>query len=163
MQMANLVATIANKGYYIKPHFVKRIYKATGQPSSISPQFPRVDTDISPESFDLVIEGMDQVVQNGTGRFYAKVDSIRICGKTGTVQNPHGEDHSVFIAFAPKENPKIAIAVVVENSGYGSTWAAPVASLLIEKYLTGKITREVLEKRISEAVFIEKEQQEDEE
>jgi len=163
MQMANLVAAIANKGYFIKPHFVKRIDKATGQPSSISPQFPRVDTDISPESFDLVIEGMDQVVQNGTGRFYAKVDSIRICGKTGTVQNPHGEDHSVFIAFAPKENPKIAIAVVVENSGYGSTWAAPVASLIIEKYLTGKITREALEKRISEAVFIETEQQEDEE
>jgi len=163
MQMANLVATIANKGHYIKPHFVKRIDKATGHPGSISPQFPRIDTDISPESFELVIEGMDQVVQNGTGRFYAKLDSIRICGKTGTVQNPHGEDHSVFIAFAPKENPKIAIAVVVENSGYGSTWAAPVASLIIEKYLSGKITRQVLEKRISEAVFIENQQLEDQE
>ena len=110
----------------------------------------------------MVIEGMDQVVQTGTARWYAKMDSIRICGKTGTVQNPHGEDHSVFIAFAPKENPQIAIAVVVENSGFGSVWAAPVASLMIEKYLTGHVKREALEEKMANAVFIELNKQEEE-
>ncbi len=163
MQMANMVAAIANKGYYIKPHFVKSIHRSTGEQEVIEPSFPKVTTDVNPNSFDMVIEGMDQVVQNGTARYYAKTKNILICGKTGTVQNPHGDDHSVFIAFAPKENPQIAIAVIVENSGYGSVWAAPVASLMIEKYLTGNITREALEKKMSQAVFINTEVQEEEE
>ena len=84
---------------------------------------------------------MEQVVygKEGTAK-YCKIPNYEICGKTGTAQNPHGEDHSIFIAFAPKENPAIAIAVYVENGGWGSTWAAPIASLMIEKYLTGTVT-----------------------
>ncbi|PID93552.1 MAG: penicillin-binding protein 2 [Bacteroidetes bacterium] len=155
LQMANLTATIANRGYYIKPHFIKQIQQQDGITSPTLPSHERVETGISRKSFKMVIDGMEQVVENGTGRYYARVDSISICGKTGTVQNPHGEDHSIFIAFAPKENPKIAIAVVVENSGFGSTWAAPIASLMIEKYLTGGTTRTALEEKMSNAIFIQ--------
>ena len=89
----------------------------------------------------------------GTAR-RAKIDSIAVCGKTGTVENPHGEDHSVFMAFAPKENPKIAIAVYVENAGFGGAWAAPIASLIIEKYLKGSIKDKAKETRIIEANFL---------
>jgi penicillin-binding protein 2 len=87
------------------------------------------------------MEGMRRVVNEpgGTGKM-ARLDNIMVCGKTGTVQNPHGEDHSVFFAFAPMKNPKIAIAVFVENAGWGGTWAAPIASLMIEKYLKGKVS-----------------------
>jgi penicillin-binding protein 2 len=95
---------------------------------------------------------MQKVVEEagGTAR-RAKIDSIQVCGKTGTAQNPHGEDHSIFIAFAPKVNPKIAIAVYVENAGFGGTWAAPIASLMMEKYLTGAIKDTVKENRILDA------------
>ncbi len=92
---------------------------------------------------------------HGTARYY-KIDSIQAAGKTGTVQNPHGEDHSMFIAFAPYDKPEIAIAVVVENAGYGSTWAAPIASLMMEKYLKGYTTRKALETRMMEADFHQK-------
>jgi penicillin-binding protein 2 len=98
-------------------------------------------------------EAMKLVVSEGTGRF-SMIDGITMGGKTGTVQNPHGENHSVFIAFAPVDNPRIAISVVVENAGYGSTWAAPIASLMIEKYLTGEVKRDWFEKRILDANFI---------
>ncbi len=93
----------------------------------------------------------------GTARV-ARIDSIVVCGKTGTAQNPHGEDHSIFMAFAPKENPRIAIAVLVENAGFGATWAAPIASLMIEKYLKGEIApeRKFLETRIAEKVIMPK-------
>jgi len=85
---------------------------------------------------------MSRVVNQGGGTaVYSKIPGIEMCGKTGTVQNPHGDDHSVFVAFAPRDNPKIAIAVIVENSGYGATWSAPIASLLVEKYLRDSITR----------------------
>jgi penicillin-binding protein 2 len=87
--------------------------------------------------FNIVIDGMQDVLERGTGTI-ARIPGIVICGKTGTAQNPHGKDHSVFFAFAPRENPKIAIAVFVENAGFGATWAAPIASLMIEQYLTGK-------------------------
>jgi penicillin-binding protein 2 len=99
----------------------------------------------------LVADAMEDVVNSGTARI-ARIDSVSICGKTGTVQNPHGENHSVFIAFAPKDNPKIAIATFVENSGYGGTWAAPISSLMIEKYIKGYISpkRDWLEKRMLE-------------
>ncbi|MBO7505946.1 MAG: penicillin-binding protein 2, partial [Paludibacteraceae bacterium] len=90
--------------------------------------------------FETVVEGMDLVMKNGTG-WAARIDSIEVCGKTGTAQNPHGEDHSLFMAFAPKKNPKIAICVVVENSGFGATWAAPIATLMMEKYLKGYIPK----------------------
>jgi penicillin-binding protein 2 len=102
--------------------------------------------------FGPVIEGMRRVVNEagGTGKM-ARLTDITVCGKTGTVQNPHGEDHSVFFAFAPINKPKIAIAVFVENAGWGGTWAAPIASLIIEKYLKGKVSDLDKEKRILEA------------
>jgi penicillin-binding protein 2 len=102
--------------------------------------------------FTPVIEGMRRVVnENGGTARSARLDDIIICGKTGTVQNSQGQDHSVFIAFAPMDNPKIAIAVFVENAGFGGTWAAPIASLMIEKYLTRKIKDQEREKRILDA------------
>ena len=114
-----------------------------------------INTKVDAKYFDFVTGAMLQVFEgdHGTARYY-KMDSIQQCGKTGTVQNPHGEDHSMFIAFAPLENPKIAIAVIVENSGYGSTWAAPIASLLMEKYLTGKIKSPFYEKKMLEGDLI---------
>ena len=108
--------------------------------------------------FEPIIKGMEMAVNatdGGTARV-ARLDSIVVCGKTGTAQNPHGKDHSVFMAFAPKDNPRIAIAVLVENAGFGATWAAPIASLMIEKYLKGNIApqRQWLEDRISNAVIL---------
>jgi penicillin-binding protein 2 len=95
----------------------------------------------------MVVEGMYQCVENGTARAY-KMDSISMCGKTGTAQNPHGKDHSIFIAFAPKDQPKIAISVVIENAGFGATWAAPIAALMIEKYMNRKVKRKEVEDRM---------------
>ena len=148
LQMANIAAIIANKGWYYTPHFVKSI--GTKGPL---PQYKiRKKTMVGLKHFGPVIEGMRRVVnENGGTARSARLDEIVICGKTGTVQNPHGEDHSVFIAFAPMDNPKIAIAVFIENAGYGGTWAAPIASLMIEKYLTRKIKDEEKEKRILDA------------
>jgi len=146
VQMANMVATIANRGYYFIPHIVKNI---EGQ-DKIDPRFMEKHfTNIDTSYFELVIEGMARVVTGGTAT-NARVSDIEICGKTGTAQNPHGEDHSIFVAFAPRHNPKIAIAVYVENAGFGSTWASPVASLMIEKYLKGSISRPDLEKYIAD-------------
>lgn len=148
LQMANIVAVIANKGWYYTPHFVRSIGK-----KGALPQFKKKRwTMINYKHFDPVIEGMRRVVNEagGTGKM-ARLENITVCGKTGTVQNPHGEDHSVFFAFAPMDKPKIAIAVFVENAGWGGTWAAPIASLIIEKYLKGKIADPDKEKRILEA------------
>jgi penicillin-binding protein 2 len=97
---------------------------------------------------------MNRVMTHGTGRWY-QIDSIQSCGKTGTVQNPHGKDHAIFIGFAPKENPQIAIAVVVENAGFGATWAAPIASLIMEQYLTDTIKRTWLRDRIANSILNE--------
>jgi penicillin-binding protein 2 len=110
-------------------------------------------TSVDPGYFPLVVEAMHQVVEAGTAT-NAKLDSVAVCGKTGTAQNPHGKNHSIFIAFAPKDNPKIAISVVVENSGYGATWAAPIASLMIEKYLKRDIKRPELEQNMIEGDLI---------
>jgi penicillin-binding protein 2 len=148
LQMANIVAIIANKGWYYTPHFVRAI----GSHGSL-PQFRKKRwTMINYRHFDAVIEGMRRVVNEdgGTGK-QARMDNIIVCGKTGTVQNPHGEDHSVFFAFAPMKNPKIAIAVFVENAGWGGSWAAPIAQLMIEKYLKRKISDKDKEKRMKEA------------
>jgi len=101
------------------------------------------------------VEGMTKVIESGTGALL-KIDSVPYCGKTGTAQNPHGKDHSVFVAFAPKNNPRIAISVVVENSGFGATWAGPIASLMMEKYLTDTIKRPDIEKRMLEGDLIRK-------
>jgi penicillin-binding protein 2 len=148
LQMANIAAIIANKGWFYTPHFVKSI----GRKGPL-PQFKiKHKTMVDAIHFPPIIEGMRRVVNEsgGTARM-ARMEDIIICGKTGTVQNPHGKDHSVFIAFAPMENPKIAIAVFVENSGFGGTWAAPIASLMIEKYLKRKIKDKAKEQRILEA------------
>ncbi len=154
IQMANMTAAIANRGYYITPHIMKSI-----ENSEIDPAFKKINqTSIDSVWFEPVIEGMYRAVNGpdgGTARM-AQVNGLDICGKTGTVQNPHGENHSAFIAFAPRENPRIAIAVYVENAGYGSTWAAPIASLMIEKYLAGEISasRRWLEQRMMDGDFI---------
>lgn len=138
LQMANLAAIIANRGYYYTPHLVKKI----GEDGEPRPEYQEKHfTTVAPEHFEPVINAMEQVVLNGTGK-RAQVDSIAVCGKTGTVENKRDDqnDHSVFIAFAPKENPKIAIAVYVEYGTWGGTWAAPIASLMIEKYLKEELS-----------------------
>jgi penicillin-binding protein 2 len=139
LQMANMAAAIANRGYYYIPHIVKSI----GDEKRIEPRF-REKHIISIDSlnFEQIILGMEAAVNGGAGSTarIAAIDSIIVCGKTGTAENTFGEDHSVFIAFAPKDDPKIAIAVYVENAGFGATYAAPVASLMIERYLKGKIS-----------------------
>ncbi len=135
LQMANMTAAIANRGFYYTPHIVKSVGDT---PTAFNDKH---FTSISSEYFEPVIDGMQMVVDNeqGTGRL-AKIPQITVCGKTGTVQNPHGEDHSVFAAFAPRENPKIAIVVYVENGKWGSWYGAPIAGLMIEKYLRGEIS-----------------------
>ena len=113
---------------------------------------------IDEKYFVPIIDGMQNVIEGKKGTAQnCKIDDYVICGKTGTAQNPHGEDHSIFIAFAPKENPTIAIAVYVENGGWGSTWAAPIASLMIEKYLKRAITNKVQEAFILNGNLIEEE------
>jgi penicillin-binding protein 2 len=153
LQMANATAAIANKGYFITPHIVKKIdNKSNPNPSFNKKNWTSVDTGY----FQVVIDGMQDVVEHGTA-YIARIPNITVCGKTGTAQNPHGKDHSVFFAFAPKENPKIAIAVFVENAGFGATWAAPIASLMIEEYLTGKHeTRKYLLDRMLNADLIKR-------
>jgi len=148
LQIANLSAIIGNRGYYYTPHLVKDIEGGDIDRSFIEKKVTTID----PEYFDPVVEGMDLVMKAGTG-WGSRIDSIDICGKTGTAQNPHGKDHSIFMAFAPKDNPRIAICVVVENSGFGATWAAPIASLMIEKYLKGYIPsrRKDMEERMFNA------------
>ncbi|WMJ71693.1 penicillin-binding protein 2 [Cytophagaceae bacterium ABcell3] len=151
LQMANLAAIIANKGHYYTPHFIKAIGEE-GKP--LAEYRKKHDTGVDPKHFDVVIDGMEKVVTSGTA-MRSRIKGIPMCGKTGTAQNPHGEDHSVFIAFAPKDDPKIAIAVFVENAGFGGTWAAPIASLMIEKYISDTITRPHLEKYILDKKFYE--------
>lgn len=137
LQLANLAAIIANKGYYHPPHTLKSI---KGDSASANLFSEKIYTKVDPRYFEILQEGMSLVYDGGSGsaRHY-RIDSVAACGKTGTSQNPHGENHSVFIAFAPRENPRIAIGVVVENAGYGATYAAPIASLIMEKYLRGKV------------------------
>ncbi len=152
VQLANMTALIANRGYYYTPHIVRGI----GKPNSINKSFMRKNTSsINAAFFDPVIDGMERVVLAGTA-MNARLDTIAICAKTGTAQNPHGDNHSIFIAFAPKENPKIALSVVVENAGWGTTWAAPIASLMIEKYLRGEVKRKHVEEWLVNGNLIDK-------
>ena len=139
LQMANVMAIVANRGFFYKPHLIKAI----GDNKVIKEEFVKKNhAGIDSKYFNVVIDGMSAVVNEPSGTaWYSKIDGIEMCGKTGTVQNPHGKDHSVFVAFAPRVNPKIAIAVVVENAGFGSTWSAPIASLMVEKYITGTILK----------------------
>ncbi len=132
IQIANVAASIANRGYFYTPHVVRQIENMERIPEKY---LLKNYTKIAPSNFDAVIEGMQEVTISGTAS-HLSIPGINIAGKTGTVQNPHGKNHSAYMAFAPVENPKIAIAVVVEEAGYGSTWAAPIAHLMIEKYLS---------------------------
>ena len=150
VQLANMTAAVANRGYYITPHLVKAI----DTPDNKNNQFGLANNiEIDREHFETMAEAMRRVMAEGTGSFSA-IPDIETAGKTGTVQNPHGENHSVFVAFAPVDDPQIAISVVVENAGYGSVWAAPIASLMIEKYLTREVNRAWFEQRILDASFL---------
>ena len=130
LQIANLGATIANRGHYITPHVVKEI-KGVGV---LKKSIERHDTKIDRANYDPIVEGMRMAVLGGTCRA-ANLPGIEVCGKTGTAQNPHGRDHSVFMGFAPMNDPKIAVCVYVENGGWGATYGVPIGSLMIEKYL----------------------------
>ena len=147
--MANFATAIANRGYYVKPHFVKRVDN-----KSIN-NTDKNYTTIDKENFEIVIDGMVDVVDRGTARI-AKINGISVAGKTGTVENfilienekKQLTDHSTFIAFAPAEDPKIVVSVFIENGYWGSRWAAPIASLIIEKYLKEDVGRKWLENRM---------------
>ncbi len=148
LQMANLAATLANRGWYRLPHFIHAVGDE-GKPSGLG---ARMETGVDAVHFEPVINAMRQVVEDpsGTGR-RARLDGIAVCGKTGTVQDEPRKDHSVFIAFAPQDDPQIALSVYVENSGFGGQWAAPIAALLMEQYLTGTVSNERRLNRILEA------------
>ncbi|MCK5781310.1 MAG: penicillin-binding protein 2 [Flavobacteriales bacterium] len=146
IQLANMTAAIANHGYYYTPHIVKKINNIDINNSDFT---KKRFTTIDKKHFQPVIDGMVAVFESERGTARAsRVPGIILAGKTGTAQNPHGQDHSIFIAFGPVDNPKIAIAVFVENGYWGSRWAAPIATLMIEKYLKGEISRKKLEERI---------------
>ena len=155
IQMANMSAAIANRGHYYTPHIVRKI---NGEPLADSTYTIPKHTSIDKKHFKTIVNGMEKTFtsKRGTAKT-ARVKNIEICGKTGTAENPHGEDHSIFIAFAPKDNPQIAIAVYVENAGWGSTWAAPIASLMIEKYLTDQVSNTNLESFILNGNLMDKE------
>lgn len=141
LQLANSMAAIANKGYYITPHLN----------ANDTMQLRRHQTLVDSAYYPIVIEGMWRVFEFGTGRRY-KIPGYSMCGKTGTVENSRGKDHSLFVGFAPRENPRIAVAVVVENAGFGATWAAPIASMMLEYFLKGKIERTDLFNQIAGSV-----------
>ncbi|WP_271407062.1 penicillin-binding protein 2 [Tenacibaculum soleae] len=153
MQLANMTAAIANRGYFYTPHIVKKIDNKTVVDSTYS---TRRNTTINPKHFPIAIEAMHEVFTYGTAKWH-QIEGIDICGKTGTAENKikmidgekvQAQDHSILIAFAPKENPKIAMAVYIENGGYGSTIAAPITSLMIEKYIKGTVTKKHVEERM---------------
>jgi penicillin-binding protein 2 len=147
LQMANMTATIANRGWFYTPHLAKSI---EGEGNIDDKYLEKNYASIDSAYYWPIVEGMDLAVNGGAGSTarIAKIQGIQVCGKTGTAENPHGEDHSIFIAFAPKDNPQIALAVYVENEGFGGTWAAPIASLLIEKYLTDEVKRTWIEQNV---------------
>jgi len=155
IQLANLAATIANRGYYFPPHLIKD-FRNSDDPIPAK-YTSKMKVGIDAEHFDPVIDGMELAVRAGTARM-AYIPDIPVCGKTGTAENPHGEDHSIFFCFAPKDDPKIAIAVYVENAGFGGTYAAPIASLMIEQFLKGEIhpTRQWIEQRMLNANLTDK-------
>ena len=147
LQLANSMALIANEGYYYTPHFVDSIEEEDNEDKIALSKFrtKQAVTKISGDIFKVIKEGMHDVTVYGTAAG-VKLPGHEYCAKTGTAQNPHGNNHSIFVAFAPKENPKVAVAVVVENAGYGATWAGPISTLLMEKYLNDTLTTESAKK-----------------
>ena len=158
LHMANLCATIANRGFYYIPHIIKDSENVMIEDKYKERHYTMVDT----THFPKVVGGMYRAVNSGFGSggtaSIAAVKGLEICGKTGTAQNPHGSDHSVFICFAPKDNPKIAVAAYVENGGFGATYAAPIASLLTEMYLNKEISeeRKYLEERMMQSNLMDR-------
>lgn len=153
VQMCNIICTIANRGFYHAPHVIRSI---EGDTSFVKKWAEKHYTKVTNrEYYENVIDGMALVMTGGTGRG-VQIPGYELCGKTGTAQNPHGDDHSVFVMFGPKDNPKIAIAVLVENAGFGAAYAAPIASLMVEQYLTGKVLRKDMELRMMESDLIHK-------
>ena len=154
LQMANVISAIANRGYYYTPHCIRKVDDKPAIPQKFREKHK---IKIDRQHFEAVVEGMAMTLINGTAA-RTGIEGIEICGKTGTVQNPHGKNHAVFMCFAPKDNPKIAIACIVENAGYGATWAAPVANLLIEKYINKDTvsSKPEMEKRLFEAYILPK-------
>jgi penicillin-binding protein 2 len=160
LQMANMTAAIANKGHYYTPHILKSYTNG----DTIEEKYrARHKTSIDSSHFEPIFDGMEMVITGGEGSTggSAAIPGIRVCGKTGTVQNSHGDDHSVFVAFAPRENPKIALVVYVENGVWGSRYGAPIAGLMIEKYIRGEISqsKKWIEKRMLEADLISEQQE----
>jgi penicillin-binding protein 2 len=151
LKMANFAAILANKGWYIPPHLVKGV----GDKRAIDPFYKTpVSVGVDAKYFGVVHQGMLDAVLHGTVGADGRIPDIQMCGKTGTSQNQKGKDHSVFIAFAPKDNPKIAIAVFVENAGFGGFAAAPIASLIIEKYLKGRVDRKNVETKFMNMSYL---------
>ncbi len=140
LQMAVAVSVLANGGYRVQPHLVSAVKEPNGDIKYVSPVLHKIDW-LKPEYMETVNSGMKQALLEGGSRYFGYIPGIEIAGKTGTAQNPHGENHGWFIAFAPADDPQIAVAVLAENSGFGSVSATPIASLLIEQYLTGETTR----------------------
>ena len=151
IQLANMMATVANRGYYFTPHIVKNIKDQKVDKKFVTKHYTTIDK----QYFEPIIQGLEDVYNYGTASSF-RVEGMKICGKTGTAENKirvagktyQLKDHSIFVAFAPRENPKIALAVFIENSGYGATWAGPIATLMLEKYINGKISRKDLETRM---------------
>ena len=151
IQLANMTAAIANRGWFITPHFVKKI----SNDSILSKYKEKKYTTIDEKHFETVIEGMLNVIEKGTAQ-NSKIKNLELVGKTGTAENfikikgirKQLTDHSIFVGFAPKDNPKIAVAVFIENGYWGTRWAAPIASLIVEKYINKKVKRKYLERYI---------------
>jgi penicillin-binding protein 2 len=149
LQLANFAAILANRGYYYSPHIVKEV----GKVRFVDKKYATKQTvQVDQKYFASILEAMHQVIEAGTGT-RAKIENIKMAGKTGTAQNTRGKDNSNFILIAPLDNPKIVVSVIVENGGWGATWAAPIASLMVEKYLNGKIKRVDLEKQMIEGII----------
>ena len=150
IQLANVAAAMANRGYWYTPHVVRQVGSNPVDPEIF--HFKHITT-IDSEHFDVIIQGMADVFESGTARA-SRLEGLPMAGKTGTAENPHGQDHSIFMAFAPVDNPKIALAIIVENGYWGSRWAAPIASLMMEKYIHGQISRPALEKTMVEGSLV---------
>lgn len=161
LQMANIMSIVANRGFYYRPHLIKSI----GDKHVIKKEFTeKISVGVDEQYFEPVVEGMSRVVNvpGGTG-YSIRIPGIEMCGKTGTAQNPHGKDHAVFFAFAPRKDPKIAIAVMVENMGYGGVWAGPIVSCMVEQYLRDTISLpKAIQDRVIQAenLFVPKEKEE---
>jgi len=151
IQLANMMAAVANRGYYYTPHIVKSIKDQKLDKKFTTKHYTTIDK----QYYEPIIQGLEDVYNFGTASGF-RVEGLKICGKTGTAENKiriagktfQLKDHSIFVAFAPRENPKIALAIFIENSGYGATWGGPIATLMIEKYINGKISRKDLETRM---------------